>query len=52
MLKTSRPLAAAALASVAIALSACAPTGEPDTETEVSSDAAPSEAPGSRPVHP
>ena len=38
MLKTSRPLAVAALASAAIALSACAPTDEADTGTDASAD--------------
>lgn len=43
MLKTSRPLAVAALASAAIALSACAPTDEVATDTSV--DSSPAESP-------
>ena len=45
MLKTFRPLAVAALASAAIALSACAPTDEADTGTDASTDSSPAESP-------
>jgi polar amino acid transport system substrate-binding protein len=43
MLKTSRPLAVAALATATIALTACAPTDEADSGTDASSS--PSESP-------
>lgn len=43
MLKTSRPFAVAALATAAIALSACAPTDEADTSTDATES--PSETP-------
>ena len=43
MLKTSRPFAVAALATAAIALTACAPTDEADTSTDATE--APSETP-------
>ncbi|PKH44011.1 polar amino acid transport system substrate-binding protein [Nocardioides alpinus] len=45
MLKTSRPLAVAALATAAIALTACAPTDEADTGTDTATDAGSSETP-------
>jgi polar amino acid transport system substrate-binding protein len=45
MLKTSRPLAVAALATAAIALTACAPTDEADSGTDASTDAGSSETP-------
>ena len=38
MLKTTRPVAVAALAAAAIALTACAPTDEADTGTDASAD--------------
>ena len=44
MLKTSRPLAVAALAAATIALTACAPTDEADTGSDAGSDSS-SEAP-------
>ena len=45
MLKTSRPLAVAALATAAIALTACTPTDEADTGTDPATSSSESESP-------